>query len=646
MAEITPEIAVADQRINSPDSLRFVRWLVALAIVMSAVVVYHSFWRTSEGLWYAPAHDRNGHYQRSQNIAFALLHGSFSDFVTEVHAATVWPPLHPLVTGPILAVGGIDYRLAVLSSLAAWVATCWLAFALAVRLAPRCKVVAGLVAATFTLASPAYRAYSVDIMIESMGAALTLAVLYFYVTAFDELSARRGRWLGVSLFALLVTKSNYWTLIAAGIAPAALYRYRAPLISWLMSTLRPHRVMSWITAQVRHPMTYVLLPAFGLAGYVRFVGPISFEIAGRHIGIQTLNFPSELCYSLLLIRILPWWRRNRREASERLPVPLRQMLGWFGYPLAVWWLWPNRLGAFLDSVGRTEHGRVADYSPWFGSLPYYWGVLAGEYHANLICLIVAVAFIAVAILTWRQWDRGGAAVISYLIVAAMLTNYHPANRARFLFTWLAAGWVVAGVGAAWLIDRLSRQFAGLRPALSGGLVAIVACLHGPALWRPGHAEEGGPRADLPSLLPVVDALIPELQAAHRPGLLCSPPLELVFDWRLAEVRGEPRRMLTPPREDFIPTNSSRLGDWLRHCGSDLLLLVDAPPPVNAPPTAGFDATLLRSRLASDEWYQLAFQRRFADCHGLTVEVWRPRLVDSPVPNERAAANSGDRASRR
>src|SRR5947209_10820984 len=213
--------------------------------------------------------------------------------------------------------------------------------------------------------------------------------------------------------------------MAAGITPALLSRYGTPLIEWLKATFRPTAIPAWFSAQLRHAMTYLLLPAFGLAGYVRFVGPISFTLAGRPIGIHTLNFPAELCYVLLLLRVLPWWLRNGSAVSAGLPVPVRQMLGWFCYPLAVWWLWPNRLGAFLDSVGRTDHGRVADYSPWFGSLPYYWGTLAGEYHANLICLIVAVALVAIAIVTWRRWNGGGAAVISYLIVAAVLTNYHP-----------------------------------------------------------------------------------------------------------------------------------------------------------------------------------------------------------------------------
>ena len=52
-----------------------------------------------------------------------------------------------------------------------------LAFVLAMRLAPRFKPIAGAVALLFALASPAHRAYAVDVMIESMGAALTLPTM-------------------------------------------------------------------------------------------------------------------------------------------------------------------------------------------------------------------------------------------------------------------------------------------------------------------------------------------------------------------------------------------------------------------------------------------------------------------------------------
>jgi hypothetical protein len=645
MDDAASDPAFPDKPARLSASGRLLNWAVAIVIVLAAVSVYRAFRPEAGHLWYAPAHDRNGHYQRSQRIALALRDGNLRTLVSEIHAATVWPPLHPLVTGSILAVGGLDARFAVLSSLAAWAATCWFAFALAYRLAPQGKALAGGVALLFMLASPAHRAYAVDVMIESMGAALTLAVLYCYVTAFDDGSAARGRWLGLSLFALLLTKSNYWTLVAAGLTPALLYRYRGLVTKWLWSMFRPSIVRDWIAMQVRHPLTYLLLPAFAFAGYVRFVGPVSFTLMGQTVASDTLNFPAELCYFLLVVRLLPWWLRTGRAAAARLPVPLRQAAGWFGYPLAVWWLWPNRLGAFLDSVGRTEHGRVADYSRWVGSIGYYWGVLSSDYHAGEVCLVIAVALAAVAIAGWRRWDRGGAAVFSFLIVAALLTNYHPANRGRFLFTWLATAWVAAGVGAAWLVVRLSRRLTASRTAMSCGVIAVLLCVQAPTLLRQGHAEEGGPRPDLPSLATVADAVVADAATSRRPALLASPPLELVFDWRLAEARAAPRRFVTPPRQAFAPADPVGLGQWLRSVDSDLLVLVEVPPLMDAPPTVGFDFDWLREWLESTGLYAVVDDRTFAECPGVHVQTWR-RSITSPRVEDRAANRSRESNSPR
>src|SRR5262245_46580192 len=224
------------QRLTPPGWAR--NLLVLSLILLSAALLYVRFRHDAPALWYSVVHDRNGHCSRSEHVAFALRQGSLPNLIKEVHAATVWPPLHPLLTGLVLAVGGIDYRVAVLSSLAAWAATCWFAFALARRLVPRLQDLAGGVALLLTLASPAHRAYGTDIMLESLGAALTLATLYFYVTARQEGLVWRGRCCALLFLALYLTKYNYWMLLAAGLLLSALWEYRARLSPALLAGLR------------------------------------------------------------------------------------------------------------------------------------------------------------------------------------------------------------------------------------------------------------------------------------------------------------------------------------------------------------------------------------------------------------------------
>jgi len=80
----------------------------AAVILASAVSLYLAFLPVAPALWYAASHDRNGHYARSQSVAFALRQADLPGLAKELYSATVWPPLHPVLTGLVLAVGGVD----------------------------------------------------------------------------------------------------------------------------------------------------------------------------------------------------------------------------------------------------------------------------------------------------------------------------------------------------------------------------------------------------------------------------------------------------------------------------------------------------------------------------------------------------------
>ena len=382
-------------------------WYLILGIgallLLLAVVLFDHFRHVAPALWYSPYHDRNGHYFRCQSFGMALRRGDVPGFIKAIHFATVWPPLHPLVTGLILAVGGLDYRLAVLTSLGAWVAGCWFTFALASRLVPRYRAFAGGIALVFVLASPAHRAFACDIMIESLGAALTMAVLYFYVAVCQEPTVWRGRCFALLFLALFLTKYNYWMLVAAGLFLGTLPEIGRTLRDVGPGWWSPSTWLGWLAAQLRHPLTYLILPALALAFHVQFVGPISFTLAGREQIMDNLAVPGQLCFVLLLVRIFPWWWRRGRLAVGGLPILARQLVHWFVYPVILWFLWPRRLSSFLWYVTHTDHGRNAPASPWLGNFGYYWQCLQSDYHANFTSLVLAILLIALALLGWRRW---------------------------------------------------------------------------------------------------------------------------------------------------------------------------------------------------------------------------------------------------
>ena len=94
------------------------------------------FWPNARQLWWSMIHDRNAHYWAAQSVALDIRNGDPIHLARDIERMRVWGPLHPTVTVLVLAVGGIDYRMAVLPAAVAWGAAAWLPFLAARRIAP------------------------------------------------------------------------------------------------------------------------------------------------------------------------------------------------------------------------------------------------------------------------------------------------------------------------------------------------------------------------------------------------------------------------------------------------------------------------------------------------------------------------------
>jgi hypothetical protein len=608
-------------------------WLALLVVVVTAVAVasvtYRYFLDSPEHLWSSGSHDRNGHYRLGQSMALHLRNGQALSWLHDVHSAQVWPPFHAILVGLVLGIGGIDYRLAVLPSLAAWTAACVLVFLIARRLVSTGGNIAGLAAVLFFLASPAHRAYATDVMLESLGAALTLAVLYFYIRVRQDGAPAAGRFLALALTALFLTKYNYWMLVVLGLL------IPVSTTSWKTiqgQLMRAHASVAWRTwaaDQLRNPLTYLLAPLVLLSATVIIAVMFLKQPFVVHIGSHRLEFYRSgvlisITYLVLVLRMAPWWWKVGRHAVLRLPCPQRQIMLWHVYPIAVWFLIPKTLGAFLWFVTFTSHGRASASAGWSGNFTYYLGCLLQDYHPGAASLLIVVMLAGTALLLVRRLRPGSGAVLAFLVIAALLTNYHSANRSRFLHSWMAMTWIAAGAGLSSIIfSRLTEQRVSIRPWLAGFSLAALSLMLGRTIMERGHASEGGPTLDHPSMLELADRFLPELNDARQATIVSNALIQPFFEWTFAERYGGNRQVEINMGWAKNSGDQSGFDAWLRTTGSDKLVYVEMTPgSLFDQPWPRDDPQWMRRRLGGQDRFVPIRQWQFPDYGGVSVSVWR------------------------
>lgn len=609
--------------------------LVAIAGALLAAMAYSRFLDSARHLWISGIHDRNAHYLLGLSFALDIRHGDLLHFVRDVHAARVWAPLHALVVGSVLAIVGPDYRLAVLPNLAGWVGTAVFGFLVARRAVSRGGNLAGFAAALFILASPAHRAFATDIMLESLGACLSLAALYASLRVAQQRSAASGRALGLALTLLFFQKYNYWLLIVLALAVATCAANPRGCRRYAADMFRVVSARAWLRAQLRHPLTYILLPVAMLLAYSYSIGG-SIQIAGRRIVLDAPYNLVHIAFILVLLRVLPWWLNRGRLLVRELDPPIAPLIAWHVYPLCAWFLWPQRLGYFLWYLLR-DHGQEQAPDGLSSGLAYYWQHLATDYHLGKASLMVAAVLAGVAVVSWRRLRPGGVAVLALLIVAAALTFEHPTHRSRFVHSWIAVGWVAAGIGLAQLIYGQAAR----RPLVGHALAAVaLICLAGlqwPGMLAANDAPEGGPHPASPSVLDVTDAYLPAIESADQPAIFANLPIKFLTSWTLLERRGAHLNTVSELRGFGASPEADRraFDDWLRSTHCDAVVLVDLPPGSTFYEAVPFpDYGLIRDRMLADGRFALALNQKL-DQYGCSVTVWR-RQADQPRIAEKMA----------
>jgi hypothetical protein len=606
-------------------------WLVPTGVFLVALVLagglYLHFLHVDRALWYNPYHDRNAHYLYSLKLAADVRNGRVLQLLHDVNEARVWPPLHGLAAGTVLLIGGSDYRLAVLPSLLGWAATVLLAFLTARRAAPRGGTLAGLVAALFVAASPAGRAYAADIMLESLGAALSLLALYAYLLTVQGRAEDNGkaRGLAVVLLLLFLEKYNYWLLVVLALLAAEVFSHPRSYLQGIRAILRGIDWRRWSARQIRSPLTWGAAFLLLASAYVYQRGEEPFRVGGRSISLYPPHNLIHLAYVLMFLRLASWWRRQGRHWARQLDNRLRQIVLWLVCPVAVWFLLPKHPSYFLwylSLADRAPHqqmdvlGGFRDYATW----------MVYDYHGSLACGLLAAGLVLAGLLAWRRLRPGGIAVLALVLLASVLTPTHPNHKGRMLHSWMPAVWVTAGLGAAALIyGRATSRAPRLRPWLAGVTIAAAVGMQYPALIAEGRTIEGGAHPELPSMLDVADAYRADIESGGRTLILTSLPFKPMAQWTWLERFGNFDRLEERWYGFGAAGAENRRGfaHWLRTTDCDTLVFCAttiARPGVDSGPECALHAEL-EEVLSDQRVFRLVRQHELPHL-ACRVQIWR------------------------
>jgi hypothetical protein len=603
-------------------------------IVGIGLIAYGAHMAYRENLrvrWSSVYHDRNAHYQAGLNIACELRQGHFVRALLDLDAASLgWPVFHPLCLAAVLTVAGPSPVAAVLPSLVGWGVSAFLAFLITRRLGGSFGWAGGLVAAGLFLGSPALRALATDVMLESLGLALTLAAIYAYLRFVEQPTPRTGRVLGVVLSCLFLQKYNYWGITVIALSITELLRRPREILGWLRNAFRMVDWSAWVVGQFRQPLNYLILALLGVSVAAILHGGLYIELSGRRYGFKETRLIVNAAYVLLLVRLAAaWWPAGQDAVTRLCGEPVATLLTWAATPVLLWLALPFRLQYFIWYAGPGNNIRVLNYTPrqafWF-----YFDSFVGDYHAAVI--VAALAAIAavigfVALLVRSDVPTGWLVVPTMFVVCGTLTVLHPNQQLRFLHSWSPLLWVGAGIGVAaglqltarHLGDRSARIIAaGTVIGIAMGLAAVT-----PAFARPSLMFGRGYGTPVESLRDLYDVYLPLIDGNAATALLTNLP-DASWRWAFMERFGHKNGLKHNLREigAFDPITADVALRWVGATSCRQVVYVDIPKtsPLYEPPMQGVDNSAILTVMNDQTVFRLVHRVRVKNLG--TVWIWK------------------------
>jgi hypothetical protein len=498
--------------------------LVAAVALGLAAAMFAAYYAHPEELWRNLWHDRSAHYGYGLDLAIGLRNLNPVAFLAALEAIRVWTPLHPVLLGTILAFGNLDLRLATVPSLIGWVMTIVLAWLIARRLlADRLQgMVAGTLAVIFVMASPLFRWLAGDVMLETLGAALTALSLWTYMRA-AEAPRDYGRWraVAIALTLLFLEKENYWLLTVVALAIAVVSEQPRAFLAGTREFIAGPEMRELARGSLRDPLLIGFAIACVLVVAILLKGPAAVQLFGHGISLYPPGNLLTIAWGLLFIRIVLFWHRYRASFADRFGPLGRAMFYWHFVPLGGFLLLPERLPFLIFFVSPVNSQEVQVFDPWSGARQYVQGFIdtyhAAPWSAGLVAVLAVVAMLQI-----RRLTPHARSVFILLIVSTAAAILHPNVEERYLASFIFTYWIIAGAGGAIVIGWLTVRWSAAPRALAA---AILLCALAAAHVRASQSHEPvdlvGTRHGPANDLDLAAAYLPAVAGYRHVGFVLS-----------------------------------------------------------------------------------------------------------------------------
>lgn len=462
---------------------RFQTWALAgvgIAAAGFAVAMLVHHYAYPDELWHGAHHDRNGHLAEGLNYALELRAFDLVKFLSDVLRAQVWPPIHGLVLALVMVVFGPDPRLGIVPSLFGWSATIVVVWLTVDRLfnSRPAGIFAGGLAVIFALASPSFRLLGSDVMFEALGSALSALSLYLYLAAQSSPGdIKRWRTLAIVLTILFFEKYNYWGLVVVALAISWLAEHPKQFFLWLREAVSAFELRSAPLRIVKSPLIWAAVLTGGLVTVLYARGPASVNLFGRAVSLYPPENLVTATYALLFASVAIWWRRNRSLIAFQFGPAAMAVVRWHVAVVAISFLLPKRLSAFLWFVGPSNNPAQAGSHP-LDALVSQWPAFAEGFHVATWSAVLVLVLALIGACRIPSMVRGGLAIPVFTALCAFAVLAHPQQQWRFQATWMFGLWICAGVGGGLLMDRLVRSWTPtLRIVATACVLALIAFAH-------------------------------------------------------------------------------------------------------------------------------------------------------------------------